>query len=78
MSAVAENALEVKGLNRSFGALNVTSNVDLTLRRGARAALIGPNGAGKTTLINLVSGALRPSSGRLQPRPRHLRRPIVR
>lgn len=65
MSVVVENALEVKGLNRSFGALNVTSNVDLTLRRGARAALIGPNGAGKTTLINLVSGALRPSSGRI-------------
>lgn len=65
MSVVVENALEVKGLNRSFGTLNVTSNVDLTLRRGARAALIGPNGAGKTTLINLVSGALRPSSGRI-------------
>lgn len=65
MSVVVENALEVKGLNRSFGALNVTSNVDLTLRRGARTALIGPNGAGKTTLINLVSGALRPSSGRI-------------
>jgi branched-chain amino acid transport system ATP-binding protein len=66
MNAVADTALSVRGLNRSFGALNVTSNVDLTLRRGARAALIGPNGAGKTTLINLVSGALRPSSGRIQ------------
>jgi branched-chain amino acid transport system ATP-binding protein len=63
MSTSAQNALEVRGLNRAFGALRVTSNVDLTLRRGARAALIGPNGAGKTTLINLVSGALRPSSG---------------
>jgi len=65
MSMTEQIALEVMGLNRAFGALQVTSNVDLTLRRGARAALIGPNGAGKTTLINLVSGALRPSSGRI-------------
>lgn len=41
----------------------MTSNVDLTLQRGARAALIGPNGAGKTTLVNLITGALSPSSG---------------
>jgi branched-chain amino acid transport system ATP-binding protein len=65
MSTAAQNALEVRALNRSFGALRVTCDVDLILRRGARAALIGPNGAGKTTLINLVSGALRPSSGRI-------------
>lgn len=63
MNKSNENALEVRGLNRRFGALHVTTNVDITLKRGARAALIGPNGAGKTTLINLISGALRPSSG---------------
>jgi ABC-type branched-subunit amino acid transport system ATPase component len=56
-------ALEVQGLNRAFGALPVTRNVDLTLERGARRALIGPNGAGKTTLVNLITGALKPSSG---------------
>ena len=43
-------ALEVQGLNRAFGALPVTRDVNLTLERGARRALIGPNGAGKTTL----------------------------
>ena len=58
-------ALEVNGLNRSFGALHVTRDVDLTLDRGARHALIGPNGAGKTTLINLITGVLRASSGRV-------------
>jgi branched-chain amino acid transport system ATP-binding protein len=58
-------ALEVQGLNRSFGALHVTRNVDLALERGARHALIGPNGAGKTTLVNLITGVLRPSSGRV-------------
>jgi ABC-type branched-subunit amino acid transport system ATPase component len=56
-------ALEVRNLNRSFGALKVTRDVNLTLERGARRALIGPNGAGKTTLVNLITGVLRPSSG---------------
>jgi ABC-type branched-subunit amino acid transport system ATPase component len=56
-------ALEVKELNRSFGALAVTRDVNLTLARGARHALIGPNGAGKTTLVNLITGALKPNAG---------------
>ena len=50
-------ALQVEGLNRAFGALPVTRDVNLTLDRGARHALIGPNGAGKTTLVNLITGA---------------------
>ncbi len=58
-------ALQVQGLNRSFGALHVTRNVDLALERGARHALIGPNGAGKTTLVNLITGVLKPSAGRV-------------
>jgi ABC-type branched-subunit amino acid transport system ATPase component len=56
-------ALEVRNLDRSFGALHVTRDVSLTLERGARRALIGPNGAGKTTLVNLITGVLKPSSG---------------
>ena len=58
-------ALQVERLNCSFGALHVTRDIDLTLERGARRALIGPNGAGKTTLVNLISGALQPSAGRV-------------
>jgi branched-chain amino acid transport system ATP-binding protein len=58
-------ALQVERLNRSFGALQVTHDVDLALERGARRALIGPNGAGKTTLVNLITGVLKPSSGRV-------------
>ncbi|HET9715187.1 MAG TPA: ABC transporter ATP-binding protein [Pseudolabrys sp.] len=56
-------ALQVERLNRAFGALPVTRDVDLKLERGARHALIGPNGAGKTTLVNLITGALKPHSG---------------
>lgn len=58
-------ALEVERLNRSFGALHVTRDINLSLQRGARRALIGPNGAGKTTLVNLITGVLRPSAGRV-------------
>jgi branched-chain amino acid transport system ATP-binding protein len=62
---VTAAALEVERLNRSFGALHVTRDVNFTLERGARRALIGPNGAGKTTLVNLITGVLRPSAGRV-------------
>ena len=58
-------ALETKGLCKSFGALTVANGIDFRLERGARHALIGPNGAGKTTFVNLVTGALSPSAGRI-------------
>ena len=57
--------LEVRGLTKAFGQLQVASAIDLTLESGARTALIGPNGAGKTTFVNLVTGALPPSAGRV-------------
>ena len=65
MNDASPAALKVEGFNRNFGALAVTRDVNLTLARGARHALIGPNGAGKTTLVNLITGVLKPSSGRV-------------
>jgi branched-chain amino acid transport system ATP-binding protein len=58
-------ALETRGLCKSFGALAVANSIDFRLQRGARHALIGPNGAGKTSFVELVTGALRPSAGRI-------------
>ena len=58
-------ALETHGLTKNFGALTVSNEIDFRLERGARHALIGPNGAGKTTFVNLVTGALEPSAGRI-------------
>ena len=55
--------LETRALCKSFGALQVTQHVTLSLEVGARHALIGPNGAGKTTLVNQLTGVLEPSSG---------------
>jgi ABC-type branched-subunit amino acid transport system ATPase component len=57
--------LETKGLCKSFGALTVANSIDFRLEPGARHALIGPNGAGKTSFVNLVTGVLRPSAGRI-------------
>ena len=58
-------ALETKGLNRRFGALEVAGDIDFRMEVGARRALIGPNGAGKTTFVNLLTGQLKPSSGQI-------------
>jgi branched-chain amino acid transport system ATP-binding protein len=58
-------ALQARGLRKSYGALIVTDDVDLSLAPGCRHALIGPNGAGKTTLVGLLSGALQPDAGRI-------------
>jgi branched-chain amino acid transport system ATP-binding protein len=55
--------LRTEALTRRFGALAAVSEVSLALPRGARHALIGPNGAGKTTFIDLLTGALAPTSG---------------
>jgi branched-chain amino acid transport system ATP-binding protein len=57
--------LSAQGLSKKFGGITATDNVTLDLKKGARHALIGPNGAGKTTLINLFTGVLPPSSGRI-------------
>ncbi|MCB5177076.1 ABC transporter ATP-binding protein [Microvirga lenta] len=55
----------VEGLSKSFGGLAVSRNISLAMPAGERLALIGPNGAGKTTFVNLVTGQIRPSAGRV-------------
>jgi branched-chain amino acid transport system ATP-binding protein len=57
--------LETRKLCKRFGALTVAENIDFRLETGARHALIGPNGAGKTTFVNMLTGRLAPSSGRI-------------
>src|SRR5882762_10768441 len=57
--------LETIGLEKHFGGIAAVNGVSLIVEKGARHALIGPNGAGKTTLINLLTGVLRPSAGRI-------------
>jgi ABC-type branched-subunit amino acid transport system ATPase component len=57
--------LQTEKLCKSFGALTVAQNIDFRLHAGDRRALIGPNGAGKTTFVNMLMGALAPTSGRI-------------
>ncbi|NVN88804.1 MAG: ABC transporter ATP-binding protein [Rhodopseudomonas sp.] len=56
-------AIELRGVEKSFGVTKVIQNVSLTVAQGERHALIGPNGAGKSTLFNLISGYMTPSAG---------------
>ncbi|MGQ7792451.1 ABC transporter ATP-binding protein [Faunimonas sp. B44] len=60
------SALAVAGLSKAFGALRVADGIDLAVPEGERRGIIGPNGAGKTTFFNIISGWLRPDSGRVE------------
>ena len=57
--------LEIEGLTKLFGGLTALNEVNMSLKAGEKVGLIGPNGAGKTTFFNLLSGALRPTKGRV-------------
>ncbi len=57
--------LETNGLSVHFGGLAAVRSVNLAIEPGERLALIGPNGAGKTTFFNLLTGQLKPSSGKV-------------
>jgi branched-chain amino acid transport system ATP-binding protein len=58
-----ERLLELTGISKSFGGLNVIQNLDLHVDAGEIVSVIGPNGAGKTTLFNLVTGVYQPDGG---------------
>ncbi|WP_215397640.1 ABC-F family ATPase [Rheinheimera oceanensis] len=56
-------ALEVEGLNKSFGELSLLKNLGLTIEVGEKVAILGANGIGKTTLLKCLVGDLTPESG---------------
>ena len=59
----SELAIDVHGLNKSFGAKHVVQDFSLQVRRGEIHGFLGPNGSGKTTSIRMICGLLRPDSG---------------
>lgn len=64
-TAQSDIVLSGKDLRRSFGGIQAVAGMSFTLRRGSITGLIGPNGAGKSTLFHLISGVIRPHSGRV-------------
>ena len=63
--ATGSPVLDVRGLGRRFGGLQALSDVSFTVPPGRTLGIIGPNCAGKSTFINLVTGHIRPTSGRV-------------
>ena len=66
MTMAAACALELRGVEKRFGATEIIRGVSLGIARGERHAIIGPNGAGKSTLFNLISGRYAPTRGSIQ------------
>jgi len=57
--------LSIEHLSKQFGGLRAVEDVSLEVKQGDRHAIIGPNGAGKSTLFNLLTGQMKPSSGKV-------------
>ena len=60
---MSELAIDVRGLNKSFGKKHVVKDFSLQVRRGEIYGFLGPNGSGKTTSIRMLCGLLKPDSG---------------
>lgn len=58
--------LRLDNLSKAFGAVTVADALNFELAEGEALGVIGPNGAGKTSMFNLITGTLRPDSGRVQ------------
>jgi branched-chain amino acid transport system permease protein len=59
------DGISAAGVSKHFAGVTALQSVDLTVALGERIGLIGPNGSGKTTLVNIMSGFVRPTTGRL-------------
>ncbi len=57
--------LELADLSKHFGGVKAVDNINLRVEKGEIFGLIGPNGSGKSTIVNLITGLLAPTSGRI-------------
>ncbi|MCY4242338.1 MAG: ABC transporter ATP-binding protein [Rhodobacter sp.] len=64
--------LSVRGVTKRFGGLVAVSNVSFDVAERQMVGVIGPNGSGKTTVLNMISGALKPTEGRISMRGRNI------
>ena len=63
--AGSSRILQTRDLRKEFGGLTATDDVDFAIEEGELRCLIGPNGAGKSTFLNLLTGQLEPTGGRI-------------
>jgi ABC-2 type transport system ATP-binding protein len=61
----AADAIDMRGVRKSFGPVHAVRGIDLRIAAGEIVALLGPNGAGKTTTLDMVLGLSQPTTGRL-------------
>ena len=66
-ASCGKTPLRAEGLSRSYGSLEVFTDVDLAVDRGSRVVILGLNGAGKTTLLRMLAGVDAPDTGEIQP-----------
>ncbi len=64
-TGMGQPAIAVSGLRKSFGEKEAVAGVNLEIAAGSLAGLVGPNGAGKTTTLSMMTGLLRPDTGRI-------------
>lgn len=64
-SAEDQSILAVMDISKRFGGLLAVNKVSIAVRKGELLGIIGPNGSGKTTLVNLITGFVKPTSGRV-------------
>ena len=62
---IGDSLLKVVNLNKNFGGVKAITDVSFELEQGGTLGIIGPNGSGKTTLVNLITGFIRPDSGKV-------------
>jgi ABC-2 type transport system ATP-binding protein len=66
LRVMAELAIEVRGLRKSYGSLVAVAGIDLQVKRGEVFALLGPNGAGKTTTVEILEGYRKRNEGEVR------------
>lgn len=64
--ASSKMVIEAKSITKVFGDLKIVDDFSVRIQRGDRVGIVGPNGAGKTTMLNMLTGGLKPDSGRVR------------
>ena len=66
-AACGRTPISAKGLSKSYGSLEIFTDVDLAIDRGSKVVVLGLNGAGKTTLLRILAGVAEPDTGAVEP-----------